>query len=89
MNSSNVIRRIVFNLSKPKINIIWDVIAMPDLRYIRNNKEIKFYRRIIENECKRALIFSKDANNGPNLENEIEGIKIKYLNNLREFTRDE
>ena len=41
MNSSNVIRRIVFNLSKPKINIIPYEYQYETRDFIRTNKKVK------------------------------------------------
>ena len=41
MNSSNVIRRIVFNLSKPKINIIPYEYQYEPRDFIRTNQKVK------------------------------------------------
>ena len=52
MNSSNVIRRIVFNLSKPKINIISYEYQYETRDFIRTNKQEGSLNEFIDKECK-------------------------------------
>jgi superfamily II DNA or RNA helicase len=67
---------------KPDVNLIWDIIVLPDLDLLENSDELEFYEKVINKECKRALEFCKDAENSKDMESKIKLLQNKYLYRL-------
>ena len=69
---------------KPPVNLIWDMMVLPNRDLLDNQDDLKFYKTIIKKECLRALEFCKDAENSKDMESQINLIRNDYVSEVYE-----
>ena len=69
---------------KPPVNLIWDMMVLPNRDLLDDQDDLKFYETIIKKECLRALEFCKDAENSKDMESQINLIRNDYVSEVYE-----